>query len=81
MRTLANESIIAISWLEEQGWVRFDQRIPVVSPAGRALLAEIREMNVHRAAKFFDERGAHNPHFALQAFLALGLEIRCPEAA
>ena len=74
MRTCANESVITISWLEEQGWVRFDRRIPRLSPAGQAVLSQLRKLNVHQAAKLLDERGAANPHFALQAFLAVALE-------
>ncbi len=74
MRTCANESVIAISWLEEQGWVRFDQKIPRLSPSGQAVLSQLRKLNVHQAAKLLDERGAANPHFVLQVFLAVAME-------
>ena len=74
MRTIADESRIAISWLEEQGWVRYDNRTPVLSSAGKALLIEIRDLSVHQAARVLDERGARNPHFVLHAFLAVSME-------
>jgi hypothetical protein len=73
MLTLADESMIAISWMDEQGWIRISERIPRLNEAGQALLGQLQELDFDEAALLFEELEAPNPGFALQAFLAMAL--------